>query len=166
MLVRFCVLPSLNVPVAVNCTVVPLAIEELPALIVIDCSVAAVIVSANELDVMPLCVAVMLLEPIAAPVAKPVVLMLTVAVFEEAQVAVLVRFCVLPSLNVPVAVNCTLVPLAIEELLALIVMDCNVAAVTERTRVLDVIPLCVAVMLLEPVAAPVARPVELMFTTV
>src|SRR5215831_5010707 len=134
-LVRFCVLPSLNVPVAVNCTVVPLAIEELPALIVIDCSVAAVIVSANELDVMPLCVAVMLLEPIAAPVAKPVVLMLTVAVFEEAQVAVLVRFCVLPSLNVPVAVNCTLVPLAIEVLGELMVMDCRVAAVTVSANV-------------------------------
>ena len=52
-MVRFCVLPSLNVPVAVNCTLVPLAIEELLALIVIDCSVAAVTVSANELEMIP-----------------------------------------------------------------------------------------------------------------
>lgn len=47
----------------------------------------------------------MLLEPVAAPVAKPVGLTLTVAVLELAQTAVFVRFCVLPSVNVPVAVN-------------------------------------------------------------
>lgn len=46
-----------------------------------------------------------LLEPIAVPVARPVALMLTAAGVEEAHVAVFVRFCVLPSLNVPVAVN-------------------------------------------------------------
>jgi len=65
----------------------------------------------------------MLLDPTAAPVARPAAVMLTVAVLELAQVAVLVRFCVLPSLNVPVAVNCVLVPLEIEELGALIVID-------------------------------------------
>jgi len=47
----------------------------------------------------------MLLDPIAAPVASPVALTFTVAGPEEAQVAVLVRLCVLPSLNVPIAVN-------------------------------------------------------------
>ena len=98
-------LPSLKVPVAVNWTLVPLAIEELLALIVIDCNVAAVTVKAKVLDVIPLCVAVMLLDPIATPVARPRALMLTVAGLEEAHVAVLVRFWVLPSLNVPVAVN-------------------------------------------------------------
>lgn len=65
----------------------------------------------------------MLLEPTAAPVAKPAAVMLTVAVLELAHVAVFVRFCVLPSLNVPVAVNCVLVPLGIVELGALIVID-------------------------------------------
>lgn len=140
MLVRFCVLPSLKVPVAVNCKLVPLAIDVFAELIVIDCRVAAVTVSANVFDVIPFCVAVMLLEPVAAPVAKPVVLTLTVAVLELAQTAVFVRFCVLPSLNVPVAVNCTLVPLAIEELMALTVIDCRVAAVTDSTKILDVIP--------------------------
>lgn len=108
----------------------------------------------------------MLLEPIAAPVAKPAALMFTVAGLEEAQVAVFVRFCVLPSLKVPVAVNCTLVPLAIEELLVLIVIDCSVAAVTANVKLLEVIPFWAAVILLEPMAAPVARPVELMLTAV
>jgi len=71
----------------------------------IDCSVAAVTDRTSVLDVIPFWVAVMLLEPIAAPVARPVALMLTVAALEEAQVVVFVRFCVLPSLKVPVAVN-------------------------------------------------------------
>jgi len=47
----------------------------------------------------------MLLDPIAALVARPPALMFTVAGLELAHVAVLVRFCVLPSLNVPIAVN-------------------------------------------------------------
>jgi len=79
--------------------------EELLALIVMDCNVAAVTARANALEEIPFWVAVMLLEPVAAPVAKPVALMLTLAGLEEAHVAVLVRFWVLPSLKVPVAVN-------------------------------------------------------------
>lgn len=164
--VRFCVLPSLNVPVAVNCTVVPLAIEELPEATLMDCSVAAVTARAKALEVIPLWVAVILLEPMAAPVARPVALMLTAVGFELPHVAVLVRFCVLPSLKVPVAVNCTLVPLAMEEVPALMAIDCSVAAVTVSAIELEVIPLWVAVILLEPIAPPVARPVELMLTEV
>ena len=60
---------------------------------------------AKAFDVIPFWVAVMLLDPIAAPVARPLALMLTDAGLEEAQVAVFVRFCVLPSLKVPVAEN-------------------------------------------------------------
>lgn len=72
---------------------------------VIDCSVAAVTVKAKLLEVIPFWAAVMLLEPIAAPMATPAALILTAAEFDEAHVAVLVRFCVLPSVNVPIAVN-------------------------------------------------------------
>ena len=57
------------------------------------------------MEVTPLCVAVMLLEPMPAPVAKPLVLIVAAAVFEEVQLAELVRFWVVPSVNVPVAVN-------------------------------------------------------------
>ena len=85
-------LPSLKVPVAVNCTVVPLAIEELLALTLIDCSVAAVTTRAKLLDVIPFCVAVILLEPMAAPVARPVASRLTALGLELAHVAVFVRF--------------------------------------------------------------------------
>ena len=143
---------------------VPLAIEVLGAVIEMDCSVAAVTVRANELEVIPFWVAVTLLEPIWAPVATPPALMLTTVCVDEDQVALLVRFCVLPSLNVPVAVNCTLVPFAIEVLGEVIVIDCRVAAVTLSATVFEVIPLWVAVMLLEPTAAPVARPAAVMLT--
>jgi len=141
-----------------------LAIDVFGELIVIDCSAAAVTVRAKLLELMPFWDAVMLLEPIATPVAKPLAPILTFAGLEDVHVAVFVKVCVLPSLNVPIAVNCTLVPLAIEELFALMVIDCNVAAVTARAKLFEVTPFCVAVMLLEPTAAPVAIPVLLMFT--
>ena len=70
----------------------PFAIEELLALIVIDCSVEAVTPSGTVLEVIPFWDAVMLLEPSAAPMAIPVGLTLTVAGLAEAQVAVFVRF--------------------------------------------------------------------------
>jgi len=103
--VRFCELPSLKVPVAVNWTLVPFAIEELLALTVIDCNVAGVTAKAKLFDVIPFWAAVILLEPTATPVAQPVALMLTAEGLEEVQAALFVRFCVLPSLKVPIAVN-------------------------------------------------------------
>ena len=85
-------LPSLKVPVAVNCKVVPFAIDELLALRAINRSVAAVTDSAKEFEITPTCVAVMLLDPTATPVARPLELMLTVAGLKETHVAVFVRF--------------------------------------------------------------------------
>ena len=82
----------------------------------------------------------MLVDPCAAPVANPLALMLAIAALDEAHVALLVRFCVVPSLNAPVAVNCTLVPLAMDVVGELIVIDWRTAAVTVRAKALDVIP--------------------------
>lgn len=82
-----------------------MAIAELAALTLIDCSVAAVTVSAKLLEVIPLCVAVMLLDPAADPVARPVALMLTTVGLDEVHVTEFVRSCVVPSVKVPVAVN-------------------------------------------------------------
>jgi hypothetical protein len=103
--VRFCVVPSLKVPVAVNCCVAPLAIDGVAGVTAIDCSVAAVTVSKVE-PLMDDDVAVIVAVPTPAPLASPAVLIVAVAVVPELQVTVLVRFCVVPSLNVPVAVNC------------------------------------------------------------
>lgn len=47
------------------------------------------------------------------PVAKPVALTAATDGFDELQVACVVTFCLLPSLKVPVAVNCCVVPAAI-----------------------------------------------------
>lgn len=163
-LVRSCVVPSVNVPVAVNWSVVPFAIEVLGAVIVIDCRVAAVTVSAIAFELIPFCVAAMLLEPTPAAVTNPPVLIVATAVLDEVHVTELVRFCIEPSLNVPVAVNGSVVPFAIDVLVAVIVIDCNVAAVTVSAIVFDVIPLWVAVMLLEPVPDPVASPLVLIVT--
>jgi hypothetical protein len=105
LLVRFCVLLSLKVPVAVNCCVRPLAIEALAGVTAIDCSVAAVTVSTVEPEIAP-DVALMVDVPAEAPVAKPPAVIVATAGVAELHVTLPVRFCVLLSLKVPVAVNC------------------------------------------------------------
>lgn len=83
----------------------PLATEALAPLIVIDRNAVAVIVTVIEFDVMPFWVALIVLVPAASPLANPPALMVVTAAFEEFQETEFVRFCVLPSLKVPVAVN-------------------------------------------------------------
>lgn len=106
-LVRFCVVPSLKVPVAVSVSVEPIASDDLGALTVMDCSVpvTAVTVNAKTFEVMPFWAAVMLLEPKATPVARPAPLTVATAGLEEVHATELVKFCVLPSLKVPTALN-------------------------------------------------------------
>ena len=54
------------------------------------------------------------------------------AVLDEAQVTVLVMFDVVPLLNVPVAVNCSVLPAATEEFAGVTAIEVSVAAVTLR----------------------------------
>jgi hypothetical protein len=96
-LVRFCVLPSLYVPVAVNGCVLPTAIEAFAGVTAIDTSTAAVTVSVVE-PVMLLIVALMLDSPVFTAVARPPGVIVATLGADELQAAVLVRFCVLPSL--------------------------------------------------------------------
>ena len=63
-------------------------------------------------------------------VARPVLLIVATVVDEEFHVAVPVRFCVVPSLKVPVAVNCSVFPIAIEGFVGATAMDASVAGVT------------------------------------
>ncbi len=63
--------------------------------------------------------------PWAAALASPPAVMVATAVFDESHVAELVRFWVLPSEYVPVAVNCCEVPLAIDGLAGLTAIDTN-----------------------------------------
>lgn len=103
--VRVCELPSLNVPIAVNCSLEPMFSEPDAALTAMDCSVAELTVSTIVFDATPLCVALTLVVPPVRPVARPVAVIVATAVLEELHVTEVVRFCVLPSVNVPVAVN-------------------------------------------------------------
>src|SRR5947199_10855308 len=63
-------------------------------------------------------VALIVVEPVPTAVARPwlpvVLLMVATAVTDEAQVTEVVRSRVLPSLKVPVAVNCCVPPVTIE----------------------------------------------------
>ena len=65
--------------------------EELLALMAIDCSAAAVTETANTFDVIPFDAAVMSLDPADSPFAKPAASMLTIVGFELVHVAVLLR---------------------------------------------------------------------------
>jgi hypothetical protein len=158
------VLLSLYVPVAVNCCVRPLAIDGFAGVTAMDCSVGAVTVSSVEPTTDPE-VALMVLVPAATPVARPPVPILAVAVVPDPHVTDDVRFCVLLSLKVPVAVNCCVDPLAIDELAGVTAMDCSVAAVTVSTVDPTIEPE-VALMVLVPAATPVAKPPTVMVAAV
>src|SRR5579871_2865800 len=131
--VRFCVLLSVNVPVAVNCCVAPLPIDGFAGVTAIDFSVAAVTVNVVDPLIAP-DVALIVLVPTATPVAKPPVVIVAVEVVPEAHVTDPVRFCVLLSLNVPVAVNCCVRPFAIDGFTGVTAIDCKVGGPDDRTR--------------------------------
>jgi len=79
-------------------------------------------------------------EPPATPDANPDAAMVATVVFDEVHVTELVRFCVLASENVPVAVNCCVAPAAIDGFAGVTAIEVSVAAVTLKT--------------VEPVTAP------------
>jgi hypothetical protein len=154
--VRFCVEPSVYVPVAVNCCVSPLATLGLPGVTAIETSAAAVTVNV-VLPVMLPEVAEIVVVPAATPVARPVEAIVAAATLLDAQVAVEVRFCVEPSVYVPVAVNGCVSPLATLGLAGVTAMETSAAAVTVSV----VLPLKlpeVAEIVVVPAATPVARP--------
>ena len=158
--VRSCVVLSENVPVAVNCCVVPLRMFGLVGVTAMDTSVAEVTVSVVDPDTPP-DVALIVVEPAAAEVASPLVpaelLMAATAAADEFQVTAVVRSCVVLSENVAVAVNCCDVPLTMLGLVGVTAMDTSVAGVTVSVVDLDMFP-DVAVIVAEPTAAEVARP--------
>jgi hypothetical protein len=95
--VMLAVVPLLYVAVAVNCWLEPAVRLEMLGVMAIEVGVAAVTVSA-AVPLSPLMEAVMVVVPAATPVARPEALIVTVAVLDEDQVAVLVTVAVEPSL--------------------------------------------------------------------
>lgn len=105
--VMSCVVPSENVPVAVNCCNVPSGIDGDAGVTAIEFAVAFVTVRVALEKMLPT-VAVMAELPAAMPIASPgapFTLMPATATFPELHCTAPVMFWVLPSLKVPVAVN-------------------------------------------------------------
>lgn len=94
--VRFCCVPSVKFPVAVNCTDKPSGTEVLAGVTVIEVSAAALTVRTVD-PLMDPEVAVMVVVPWEALEAKPVLLMGATVAAEEVQVAVAVRSAFVPS---------------------------------------------------------------------
>ncbi len=103
--VRSSMEPSLNVPVAKNCKVSPLATEGFTGVTVMVESVACVTIKVPE-PVTLLCSALMVVVPWIRLEARPCWFTVATSGLEEVHSAVLVKFCVEPSVNVPVATNC------------------------------------------------------------
>jgi hypothetical protein len=95
--VRFCVEPSLYVPVAVNCWELPKATELDIGVTAIDTSVGGLPTVRLVEPTIPPKTAEIVVDPSARPVAKPVALIVATAALVELQETELFRFCVLPS---------------------------------------------------------------------
>jgi hypothetical protein len=107
-----CEVASLKVPVAVNCFVVPTAIVEFAGVTAIETRLAPVTV----IDAVPFTevdAAVIVVLPAAAPVASPVESILAMLGNDDDQVTD-VNTCVLPSSKFPTALNCCVVPVAMD----------------------------------------------------
>ena len=88
-----------------------MATDGLPGVTSIDTKVEFVTISVVEPLTLP-DVAETVADPIVSAEARPVVETVATAVFADAQAAEVVRFCVVPSVKVPVAVNCCVRPFA------------------------------------------------------
>jgi len=95
-LVMFCVLPSLNVPVAANCSVVPRGMVEIAGVMAMETNAAAVTVR-PEVPATPAAVAVIDVWPVVALIASPLGPAVATDGVEELHVAEVVRLSVLPS---------------------------------------------------------------------
>ena len=84
--------------------------------------------------------------------------------FDELHVTEPVRFCVVPSVNVPVAVNCCVRPFATEGFVGDTAIDVTTAVVTVSVAVPFTLP-DVAVIVVDPVLSVDARPVDAIVAT-
>lgn len=102
-------------------------------------------------------VAVIVVLPIVLAVASPPAPIEATELVVELQVAVVVKSCVEPSVKVPVAVNCRRTPTGIVAFAGVNAIETKFGAVTVNAAV-PVIPLCIAVIVVEPAALLVASP--------
>jgi hypothetical protein len=126
------VLPSLNVPVAVNCCGEPKAIVGFTGLIAIELNVAFVTVN-EATPTCPANTAVTVTVPGAIPVTWPydpsATLIVATDGFDDVHCTELVRSCVVPFVSVPVAFKAIDVPSATVPLAGVIVIAVNASTV-------------------------------------
>ncbi len=134
--VRFFVLPSLYVPVAVNCCVAPKVMEGFMGVTAIETKLGATTVNVAE-PVIELDVAEMFVVPAETLLAIPLLPIPATLGDEELHVEVVVRSLVLPSVYVPVAVNCWFAPCVMEAVGGVTAIETNAGGVTVN-RVLPV----------------------------
>ncbi len=160
--VTFCVLLSLKVPVAVNCLFVPTGMFELAGVTAIETRVALLEVR----DAVPVTepeVALMVVVPVPTAVARPEELTVEALGADDDHVTEVNNW-VLPSSKLPTAVNCWVVPTAIEAVAGLIEIEIKLAGTTVRA-VESVRAPTVAVTVVVPAPTVVARPELLMLAT-
>ena len=127
--VKSCVSPLANVPIALNCTRIVLGT-------VGDCDVTWIELSDEDSTIklaVPLTepdFAVMVAVPADCPRATPAVLTVATLVEEEDHVTPEVSVCLVPSLNVPFATNCSVEPGATNPELGVSEMEVNIAVLT------------------------------------
>jgi hypothetical protein len=163
--VRFCVLWSVYVPVAVNCRLDPIAIDTSDGVTTIDTSAAALTVTC----VLPLVdpdVAVMLALPVPSLLNNPgvVVLIIPTPGVSELQCAMLVMSCVVPSVKLPVAVNCCVVPNGTIGIPGVTAIETTAAGFTVTVVDPLIVPI-VAVTVVLPIPALLAIPWPLIVAT-
>ena len=105
--------------------------------------------------------AVIVVEPAPTAEASPEELMVATPVVVELQATEVVIFAVLLSLNVPVAVYCSLLPEGTLAFKGVNVIDFNVIDFTVSEVDPGLAPVRDAVIVVTPVLAPIARPVLL-----
>jgi hypothetical protein len=160
--VTSCLLASLNVPVAVNCLVVPTAMLELAGVTASETKVAPVTMRVAVPFTEPE-VAVMVVVPVPRLVAKPVGSTVATPLDDEDQESD-VSNCVLPSSKLPTALNCSVVPMAIDGVAGVTAIASRWAATTVKVVLSVSVPM-VAVMVVEPGATVVTRPEPLTVAT-
>src|SRR5712692_7108690 len=152
-----CVEASSKVPTAVKLSLVPGFTEAPDGAMAID-SRLALVTCRGVLSLRAPTVAVIVVSPSAVFVTRPLPApMVATEVFEELQVTRFDTLCVLPSVSVPVAPNCTFVRWAIVEFFGEILIETTLA----RSTVIDVLPLTppkLAVIVAVPLLFPVATP--------
>ncbi len=153
--------PSVNVPLAENCCVVPTYALADKGVMESDANAGAVTVKV-VLAVTPFSDAVMVELPCAKLDAMPLVFIVLTAVLLGVQITAPETLPVVPSEYVPVAVNVTDLPFGVEGARGLMLIPVNTAAVTDRLATGEVIPFADAAIVVLPTATPVATPVMLL----